>query len=109
MQSVEVRRTPVPCRSDGPFVVHHRWLAVAAYLQALLAAHTLTPVALVIFVEELGVPFLVPGDLTMMLAGVRVTEGRATLWSVLVIEELATLAGAGLLFVATRRFGRPLV
>jgi membrane protein DedA with SNARE-associated domain len=89
--------------------VHHRWLAVAAYLQALLAAHTLTPIAIVIFVEELGVPFLVPGDLTMMLAGVRVAQGHAALWSVLLVEEVATLAGAGLLFLAARRFGRPLI
>lgn len=86
-----------------------RWLAVGGYLQAFFAAHTLAPIAAIIFFEELGIPLVLPGDLAMILAGERVAEGRASLWSVLLVEELATLAGAGLLFYASRRFGRPLV
>src|SRR5450759_3389582 len=86
-----------------------RWLALGGYLQALFAAHTLSPIAAIIFVEELGIPLPVPGDLVMVLAGVRVAQGRASLWSVLLVEELATLAGGSLLFLASRRVGRPLV
>lgn len=86
-----------------------RVLALAGYLQVLFAAHTLAPIAAIIFFEELGIPLVLPGDLAMMFAGERVAQGRASLWSVLLVEELATLAGAGLLFMASRRVGRPLV
>ena len=86
-----------------------RWLALGGFVQGLFAAHTLSPIAAIIFVEEMGIPLVLPGDLAMLLAGVRVSEGRASLWSVLLVEELATVAGAGLLFLASRRLGRPLV
>src|ERR1035437_8914567 len=86
-----------------------RWLALAGYLQALFAAHTLSSIAAIIFVEELGIPLVVPGDVAMMFAGVRVAQGRASSLSVLLVEDLATIAGAGLLFLASRRLGRPLV
>lgn len=87
----------------------HRWLALSGYVQGLFVSHTLSPIAAIIFVEEMGIPLVLPGDLAMLLAGVRVSEGRASLWSVLLVEELATIAGAGLLFFASRRLGRPLI
>jgi len=75
----------------------------------LLTVHPLIVIALLIFVEELGVPSPVPGDLMMLLAGVEVAQHRQHLWVVLLVMELATIAGASGLFGFSRRVGRPFV
>ena len=83
--------------------------ALGDSFRSLLAAHTLLVLAALIFVEELGVPSPVPGDLLMLLAGVEVAQHRQHLWVVLLVMELATVAGASGLFAASRRVGRPFV
>ena len=85
------------------------WLALGHYLQALLETNGLAVIAVVLFLEELGVPIPVPGDLLMLLAGIWVAQGKDPLWLVLAVEEAATVAGASLLFAGSRRFGRDLV
>ncbi len=75
----------------------------------LLTTHPLVVIATLIFIEELGVPSPVPGDLMMLLAGVEVAQHRQHLWVVLVVMELATVAGASSLFGISRRVGRPFV
>jgi len=78
-------------------------------MQSLLRLHTLAVIVTILFFEELGVPSPIPGDLMMVLAGVRVAQGREHLWLVLLLQELATVAGATGLFFLSRRCGRPLV
>ena len=85
------------------------WLALGHALQALVESNGLAVIAAVLFLEELGVPIPVPGDLLMLLAGIWVAQGRDPLWLVLAVEEGATVAGASLLFAGSRRFGRDLV
>lgn len=85
------------------------WTAFGQGVQALLETHALAVIAVVLFLEELGIPIPVPGDLMMLLAGIRVAQGDEPLWLVLAVEEAATLAGASLLFFGSRRFGRGLV
>ncbi len=75
----------------------------------LLDAHPLIVIAALIFIEEVGVPSPVPGDLMMLLAGVEVAQHRQHLWVVLLVQELATVAGASTLFAFSRRVGRPFV
>ncbi len=75
----------------------------------LLAAHPLILIATLIFIEELGVPSPIPGDLMMLLGGVEVAQHREHLWVVLLVMELATVAGASGLFGFGRRVGRPFV
>ncbi len=75
----------------------------------LLAAHPLILIATLIFIEELGVPSPIPGDLMMLLGGVEVAQHREYLWVVLLVMELATVAGASGLFGFGRRVGRPFV
>ena len=75
----------------------------------LLAAHPLILIATLIFIEELGVPSPIPGDLMMLLAGVEVAQHREHLWVVLLVMEFATVAGASGLFGFGRRVGRPFV
>ena len=75
----------------------------------LLTAHPLIVIAALIFIEELGVPSPVPSDLMMLLAGVQVAQHRQHLWVVLLVQMLATVAGASGLFALSRRVGRPFV
>lgn len=74
-----------------------------------LASHTLTPIAVVLFIEEAGIPSPIPGDGLMLMGGVRAAEGHASLLTVLLVEEIATVIGALLLFSVSRRLGRPVV
>jgi membrane protein DedA with SNARE-associated domain len=78
-------------------------------LRALLHTHALVVVAIVLFFEELGVPSPIPGDLMMVLAGVRAAQGSNPLWLALLVQELATVIGASGLFFVCRRLGRPVV
>ncbi len=75
----------------------------------LLATHPLLVIAALIFIEELGIPSPVPGDLMMLLAGVEVAQHRQHLWVVLLVQMLATIAGASGLYLFSRRVGRPFV
>jgi membrane protein DedA with SNARE-associated domain len=72
--------------------------------------HALLAGAVVVFVEEAGVPLpMLPGDLVMLLLGVRARQGQVPLWAALAVLELATVAGAALLYALCRRAGRGLV
>lgn len=85
------------------------WETLRHSFHTLLDAHALVVIAAVIFIEELGVPSPVPGDLMMLLAGEQVAQGRYPLWLVLLVQEIATLAGAVGLLALSRHWGRPLV
>ncbi|MFN8639972.1 MAG: DedA family protein [Dehalococcoidia bacterium] len=78
-------------------------------MRALLSAHPVLNIALVLFFEELGVPLPLPGDVMMMLGGIEAARGTTSLATILLIEEAVTLAGATLLYLGSRRVGRPLV
>jgi membrane protein DedA with SNARE-associated domain len=80
-----------------------------AAVYAYLASHTLTPIAVVLFIEEAGIPSPIPGDGLMLMGGVRAAEGHVSLLTVLLVEEVATVIGALLLFSVSRRLGRPVV
>jgi len=78
-------------------------------VRTLLEIHPLLVIAALIFLEELGIPSPIPGDLMMILAGVKVSQGVYPLWLVLVVMEGATMLGATGLFLLSRRAGRPVV
>lgn len=84
-------------------------IALSHTFHFLLATHPLLVIATLIFIEELGVPSPIPGDVMMLLAGVEVAQHRQQLWVVLLVQELATVAGASCLFAISRRVGRPFV
>lgn len=83
----------------------HLW----AWAKDLFAEHTLLAIAIVLFVEELGIPLLLPGDLLMVLAGIEIARGRASLTEVLAVELAVSTAGATVLFLVSRRLGRPVL
>ena len=66
-------------------------------------------IAIVVFVEEAGVPIPVPTDLLMVLAGYQVAQGKMNLLWLLFTAELATVLGASLLYWIGARGGRPLL
>jgi membrane protein DedA with SNARE-associated domain len=75
-----------------------------------LDRHALLAAGVVVFVEEAGVPLpMLPGDLVMLLLGVRARQGLVPLWAALVVLQVATMAGATVLYALCRRAGRGLV
>jgi membrane protein DedA with SNARE-associated domain len=75
-----------------------------------LDRHALAAAAIVVAVEEAGVPLpMLPGDLVMLLLGVRARQGQVALWQALLVLEAATVAGGTVLYVLCRRFGRGFV
>lgn len=77
--------------------------------RALLERHALVVILVVILIEELGVPMPIPGDVMMMLAGIRAAEGVYPLWLVLLLQEAVTVVGTTGLFLLSERCGRPFV
>jgi membrane protein DedA with SNARE-associated domain len=62
-----------------------------------------------VLIEEAGVPIPVPGDFMMLVLGVRARRGLVPLWQALVLLEVATVAGATILYALSRWAGRALV
>lgn len=78
-------------------------------VRELLAAHPLWVIAVIIFVEELGIPSPFPSDLLMLLAGIGIRQGTYPFWLVLLVQEAATLLGTTGLYLFSRRVGRAAV
>jgi membrane protein DedA with SNARE-associated domain len=76
---------------------------------ALLERHGLWAAALLLLIEEGGVPIPIPGDFGMVLLGAQARQGRFPLWQPVLVLEAATVAGGLFLYGASRWAGRPLV
>lgn len=75
----------------------------------ILATSSLLAVFVILLLKETGVPIPVPGDLIMLLAGIRAAEGRLDLWQVLLAILAAGLIGASIQFAVVRGPGRSFV
>ena len=85
------------------------WLTrILPIVAAFLDQHGLLSAFVLLLLEEAGVPLPVPGDVLMLLVGVRVHQAHLVLWQVLAVMEAATVLGAGILYVVSARAGRPL-
>ena len=85
------------------------WAELAGLVRQIVDGADDRMVFLLIFIEEAGLPFPMPGDLIKILAGYRVAQGYASLLWVATLLETATLAGASLLYWIGARGGRPLL
>src|SRR5262249_4413390 len=85
------------------------WAHIADVLFSLLDRYDDLMVFVLVFIEESGVPLPLPGDLVMVVAGLRVANGRMTLPLTMLLLESATLLGASLLYWLAARGGRPLL
>ena len=74
------------------------WLThILPIVAAFLDQHGLVSAFVVLLLEEAGVPLPVPGDVLMLVVGVRVHQAHLVLWQVLAVMEAATVLGAGIL------------
>jgi membrane protein DedA with SNARE-associated domain len=61
----------------------------------------------VIFLEEMGVPLLIPGDVFILVVGAQIGRGRVS-WPLAFLAIVAgAVLGASILFTVSRRFGAP--
>lgn len=63
----------------------------------------------VILVEEAGVPLPLPGDLFIAAMGFLAHAGRASYAPTAAVVTIATVLGAGVLYLLARHAGRPLI
>src|SRR5258708_16256360 len=84
------------------------WLThILPSVAAFLDQHGLLSAFVVLLLEEAGVPLPVPGDVLMLVVGVRVHQAHLVLWQVLAGMEAATVLRGGTLYAGSARAGRP--
>ena len=82
------------------------WLiSIVPAVSAFLDQHELVAAFSLLLLEESGVPLPVPGDLLMLVLGVRVHQAHLVLWQVLAVMETATVLGASILYALSARAG----
>src|SRR5258708_36849479 len=86
------------------------WLThILPSLAAFLDQHGLLSAFVVLLLEEAGVPLPVPGDVLMLVVGVRVHQAHLVLWQVLAVRGAAAGLGVGGRTVVAAGRGAPLV
>ena len=75
---------------------------------AFLAQHAVFSAFALLLLEEAGVPLPVPGDILMIVVGVRVYQAHLVLWQALAAMEAATVIGSSTLYGISGHLGRPL-
>ena len=85
------------------------WHRVTRLLLGLLERYDELAVALLVLVDEAGVPNPVPSDLAVMLAGHRIAQGEMNLLPTLLLLEGALVLGASVYYWLGARGGRPLL
>jgi membrane-associated protein len=85
------------------------WTEVSRAMETFFDTHGLLAAFVFLLIEEAGVPVPVPGDVLMLILGLRASQGAISLWHALAVTELATMIGSSLLYFASRLAGRNLV
>jgi membrane protein DedA with SNARE-associated domain len=79
-------------------------------LQVFLQAHIVLAPLLLLLIEEMGVPILIPGDAIIAYVGYGLSQHHsAALWQAFVLALVSVLGGATFLFYAARRYGKWLI
>jgi membrane-associated protein len=85
------------------------WTNLTGVIWRLLDEHGLLVAFVLLFVEEAGVPPIIPGDFLMLLVGVRAAQGDIGLLKGLAALELATVLGGSVLYWVSAWGGHDLV
>jgi membrane-associated protein len=85
------------------------WEALSGTLLRFIQEWDEAAVFLVFLLEEAGVPLPLPGDLVLIWAGYRVAAGQANFLVIVLLVEVAAVAGASVLYWLGLRGGRPLI
>ena len=80
-------------------------------LQNFLASKAVLAPLLLLFVEEAGIPLIVPGDMIIAYTGYKLTTNPhgPGLWQAFIAAQIAAMAGSTLLFTISKRWGQGLV
>ncbi len=78
-------------------------------LMAFLELHQYKAVALLIGIEEAGIPLPLPGDLAIVIMGVQVSIGKASPIPVVMVTAASATAGASILYWISRYLGTRIV
>src|SRR4051812_37874820 len=76
-------------------------------VEDLLENYGLLGIAIVLFIEECGVPSPIPGDVLLLALGHQIGVGRVHPVLAVAVVELAVVCGASVLYLLSRRAGRP--
>jgi membrane protein DedA with SNARE-associated domain len=85
------------------------WATLTETVSRLLDEHSLLAAFVLLTLEESGCPPLIPGDLLMVLVGVRAAEGKVHLLEALAVLELATVIGGSILYWISASGGHAVV
>jgi membrane protein DedA with SNARE-associated domain len=85
------------------------WERLTQFLLRLIDQYDAPGMALLILLEEAGMPSPVPSDVLMVIGGLRAAQGEMNLVEVVVLAELATVVGASVLYWLAARGGKPLL
>src|SRR6202011_2615251 len=85
------------------------WTEVGRATASFLDRHGLLAAFVFLLVEEAGVPVPVPGDVLMLILGVRARQGFVPLWQAVATTWAGTMIGSTFLYFAARSAGRGLV
>lgn len=83
------------------------WSQYLPDVAVFLAQHGIVSAFALLLLEEAGVPLPVPGDIVMLVVGVRVHQAHLVLWQAVAAMEAATVMGASILYGISARVGRP--
>src|SRR6478752_4091047 len=85
------------------------WTEISLAAASFLDRHGLLAAFVFLLIEEAGVPVPVPGDVLMLILGVRARTGAVELWEAILVTWLGTVVGSSILYYVSRRAGRGLV
>src|SRR5436305_5367579 len=74
------------------------WTNLTNTVWWLLDEHGLLMAFVLLFLEESGLPPVIPGDLLMVLIGLQAAQGRVWLVGAVVVLEVATILGGSVLY-----------
>ncbi len=79
-------------------------------IERFIQAQVVVAPLLLLFIEEMGVPIIVPGDAILGYTGYSISKTHgASLWFAFSVALLAVMLGATILFFAARKWGKRLV
>ena len=85
------------------------WSDLAGMIWRLLDEHGALTAFVLLFLEEAGVPPLIPGDVLMILIGVRAAAGNVGLLEAVAVLQAATMLGGSVLYWVSAWGGHTLV
>ena len=76
-------------------------------VQVTLQAHIVLAPLLLLLIEEMGIPLLVPGDAIIAYVGYGLRrDGTVSMWQAFIVAVVAILIGSSILFFVSKRYGQ---